>query len=82
MIRPQPWSGPAVLDQLRAGPAQRSTMLDGIDWEGQNDLQKAQGLWIEGVVEFDDQKCGPSVRLLEDARRYLKRYKFDAVHKE
>jgi nucleoid-associated protein YgaU len=79
VIRPQPWSGQAVLDELRAGPAQRNAMLDGIDREGQNDLQKAQGLWIEGVVEFDDQKYGQSIRLFEDARRYLDLYKFYAV---
>ena len=79
VIRPQPWNGQDVLDQLRAGGAQRDALLDGIDREGQNDLQKAQGLWMEGVVEFDDEKYGQAISLFEDARRYLERYKFYVV---
>ena len=79
VIRPQPWDGQEVLDQLRAGGAQRDTLLDGIGREGQNDLQTAQGLWMEGVVEFDDEKYGQAISLFEDARRYLERYKFYVV---
>ena len=79
VIRPQPWSGQPVLDALRAGPAQRKAIVDGIDPEDPNLLHKAQGLWIEGVVAFDDQKYGQSIRLFEDARRYLDLYKFYAV---
>ena len=79
VIRPQPWNGQEVLDQLRAGGTQRDALLDGIDREGQNDLQKAQGLWMEGVVEFDDEKYGQAISLFEDARRYLERYKFYVV---
>ena len=79
VIRPQPWNGQEVLDQLRAGGAQRDALLDGIGREGQNDLQTAQGLWMEGVVEFDDEKYGQAISLFEDARRYLERYKFYVV---
>ena len=79
VIRPQPWSGQPVLDALRAGAAQRKAVLDGIDPEDPNDLHKARALWIEGVVSFDDQKYGQSIRLFEDASRYLERYKFYAV---
>ena len=79
VIRPQPWDGQEVLDQLRAGGAQRDALLDGIGREGQNDLQTAQGLWMEGVVEFDDEKYGQAISLFEDARRYLERYKFYVV---
>ena len=79
VIRPQPWSGQPVLDALRAGPARRKAILDGIDPEDPNLLHKAQGLWIEGVAAFDDQKYGQSIRLFEDARRYLDLYKFYAV---
>ena len=79
VIRPQPWNGQQVLDQLRAGGAQRDALLDGIGREGQNDLQTAQGLWMEGVVEFDDEKYGQAISLFEDARRYLERYKFYVV---
>ncbi|MDD9987321.1 MAG: hypothetical protein OXQ31_13675, partial [Spirochaetaceae bacterium] len=79
VIRPQPWNGQGVLDQLRAGGAQRDALLDGIGREGQNDLQTAQGLWMEGVVEFDDEKYGQAISLFEDARRYLERYKFYVV---
>ena len=79
VIRPQPWNGQSVLDQLRAGGAQRDALLAGVGREGQNDLQKAQGLWMEGVVEFDDEKYGQSISLFEDARRYLERYLFYAV---
>ncbi len=79
VIRPQPWNGQDVLDQLRAGGSQRDALLDEIDRDGQNDLQKAQGLWTEGVVAFDDEKYGQSISLFEDARRYLERYKFYVV---
>ena len=79
VIRPQPWNGQQVLDQLRAGGGQRDALLDGIGREGQNDLQTAQGLWMEGVVEFDDEKYGQAISLFEDARRYLERYKFYVV---
>ena len=79
VIRPQPWSGQPVLDALRAGAAQRKAVLDGIEPEDPNDLHKARALWIEGVVSFDDQKYGQSIRLFEDASRYLERYKAYAV---
>ena len=71
VIGPQPWNGQEVLDQLRAS-----------DREGQNDLQIAQGLWMEGVVEFDDEKYGQAISLFEDARRYLERYKYYEVPKQ
>ena len=79
LITPQPWSGQPVLDALRTGAAQRKAVLDGIEREDANDLHKAQALWIEGVVAFDDEKYGQSIQLFEDARRYLERYKFYAV---
>jgi tetratricopeptide (TPR) repeat protein len=79
VIRPQPWSGRPVLDALRAGGARREAILDGIEREDANDLHVAQGLWIDGVVAFDDRKYGQSIRLFEDARRYLERYRLHAV---
>ncbi|MDE0222232.1 MAG: hypothetical protein OXJ90_23405 [Spirochaetaceae bacterium] len=79
VIRPQPWNGQQVLDQIRARGAQRDALLDGIGREGQNDLQTAQGLWMEGVDEFYDDKYGQAISLFEDARRYLERYKFYVV---
>ncbi len=90
VIMPQPWSGQPVLDALRAGGAQRKAVLDGVDpGDAPADLEAAKGLlwtlatakslWIEGVVAFDRRKYGQSIRLFEDARRYVERYKFYAV---
>ena len=90
VIMPQPWSGQPVLDALRAGGAQRKAVLDGVDpGDAPADLEAAKGLlwtlatakslWIEGVVAFDRWKNSQSIRLFEDARRYVERYKFYAV---
>ena len=90
VIMPQPWSGQPVLDALRAGGAQRKAVLDGVDpGDAPADLEAAKGLlwtlatakslWIEGVVAFDRRKYSQSIRLFEDARRYVERYKFYAV---
>ena len=90
VIMPQPWSGQPVLDALRAGGVQRKAVLDGVDpGDAPADLEAAKGLlwtlatakslWIEGVVAFDRRKYGQSIRLFEDARRYVERYKFYAV---
>jgi len=79
VIMPQPWSGPPVLAALRAGAARRTAVLDGIDREGGNDLRRAEALWIDGVLAFDDRKYAQSIQLFEDARRYLERYKLDTV---
>ncbi len=90
VIMPQPWSGQPVLDALRAGAAQRKAVLDGVDpGDAPADLEAAKGLlwtlataknlWIEGVVAFDRRKYSQSIRLFEDARRYVERYKFYAV---
>ena len=90
VIMPQPWSGQPVLDALRAGGTQRKAVLDGVDpGDAPADLEAAKGLlwtlatakslWIEGVVAFDRWKNSQSIRLFEDARRYVERYKFYAV---
>ena len=90
VIMPQPWSGKPVLDALRAGGTQRKAVLDGVDpGDAPADLEAAKGLlwtlatakslWIEGVVAFDRWKYSQSIRLFEDARRYVERYKFYAV---
>ena len=79
VIAPQPWSGRPVLNALRAGGERRGTILDGTELEAPNDLLEAQGLWIDGVIAFDDRKYGQSIERFEDARRYLERYRIHAV---
>ena len=78
-IEPDPWSGQAVLDDLRAGPAQRDAVLDGIDFDSESALDKAQALWIEGVVQHDERNYGQAIQLFLAARRYIDVYKVYAV---
>ena len=54
-------------------------MLDGVEREDASALHKAQGLWIDGVVAYDDGKYRQAMALFEDARRYLDLYKLYAV---
>ena len=79
VVLPQPWSGQEVLDALRAGGERRQAVLDGVEREDANALHKAQGLWIDGVVAYDDGKYRQAMALFEDARRYLDLYKLYAV---